>query len=57
MGHDDAPEGPRQVAGSENAERLALPEPGGNFRWEKYLAYDVGEKDKDDEIIELQAAS
>ena len=25
----------RQVANSENAERLELPDPGGNFRWEK----------------------
>ena len=25
----------RQVGNSENAERLELPDPGGNFRWEK----------------------
>ena len=25
----------REVANSENAERLELPDPGGNFRWEK----------------------
>jgi hypothetical protein len=25
----------RQVANSENTERLELPDPGGNFRWDK----------------------
>ncbi|MNE33197.1 hypothetical protein D3C80_1268530 [compost metagenome] len=54
VGHDDAAQRPRQVAGGEDAERLHQPQPLGHVGREEQLAHHRGEEHEDDEIVELQ---
>jgi hypothetical protein len=57
MRHYYAPQRSSEITGSENAERLKLPQPFRNFEREKKLTYRVREENEDDEIIKLQETS
>ena len=57
VGHDDAAQGPRQVAGGEDAEGLQLAQPVGHLGGEEQLADHCCEEHEDDEVVELQRAA
>jgi hypothetical protein len=54
VGHDDAAQRPRQVAGGEDAEGLQLAQPLRHLGGEEQLADHRGEEHEDDEVVELQ---
>ncbi|MOA00137.1 hypothetical protein D3C78_1194850 [compost metagenome] len=57
MGNDDAAQGPRQVAGREDAQRLQLTQPFRHLLGKEQASQHVGEENVDDEVVELQRAA
>ncbi|MNS95789.1 hypothetical protein D3C72_1300610 [compost metagenome] len=57
VGHDDAAQRPRQIAGGKNAEGLHQAQPLGHVGGEEQLADHRGEEHEDDEVVELQRAA
>ena len=57
MGHEDAAQGPGQVAGDEDPEALQQAQPFGHFRGKEQLAQGQGEKYEDDEVVDFQGTA
>ncbi len=50
----NATDGPHQITGCENTERLDQHQPVGHIRWKKQMADDARKEHENDEIIKLQ---
>ncbi len=57
MRHDDAAQGPREIAGGEDAEGLQLLGPFGQLGREEQLPDDGREIHEDDEVVEFERAA